>query len=189
MTSSGRSRPRSEGRKREGAEKNAPAAPARCPWPEGPPPEHVVLHRDEAPTVKVACPGCGGQKSKRAKLCAECRRRANAVGADVVTHVGEAAIPPESRPPRPRTPQQNLVYHARITDLAKLTDPPSKETLRVLERQLKKAALEKARQLFGREITSSTELTEAEMEQLLEWLDEQLDKARRDVDQHHAVSA
>ena len=138
--------------------------------------EHVaVRHRGEAVTV---CPGCAGQKSKRAKLCAGCRRRANAVGADVVTHVGESAIPPESRPPRPRTPQQNLVYHARITDLAKLAKPADRDHLRVLERQLKKAALAKAEQLFDRPVKSSTELTEAEMEQLLEWLDEQLEKTQ-----------
>jgi hypothetical protein len=127
----------------------------------------------------LICPGCNGPKTKRAKLCATCRRRANAVGADVVTHVGEAAIPPESRPPRPRTPQQNLVYHARVTDLAKLAKPADKEQLRSAERHLKKAVLAKASTMFERPIASSTELNEAEMERLLEWLDEQLEEAKK----------
>lgn len=133
----------------------------------------------------LICPGCAGAKTARAKLCIRCRRRANAVGADVLTHVGEAAIPPESLPPRPRTPQQNTVYHARITDLAKLELEQSdftKADLRVAEWNIKRRTLARAAAMFGRSIASSTELSEIEMERILEWLDEQLAAARSRAD-------
>jgi len=129
----------------------------------------------------LICPGCGEKKTARAELCSNCRLRANAVGASVITKVGESAIPAESLPPRPRTPQQNTVYHARITDLAKIELAASEFTkadLRVAERNVKRRALAHANVIFKRPIASSTELSEIEMERLLEWLDEQLEQAR-----------
>jgi hypothetical protein len=128
------------------------------------------------------CPGCGGKKSKRAELCASCRKRANVVGASVITHVAEAAISPESAPARPRTPQQNTVYHGKISDLAKLNAPGlEKAELRLAERNVKTRALQHARKMFSRPIDSSTELTEIEMERLLEWLDVELDRANQEA--------
>ena len=111
----------------------------------------------------MTCPGCAGPISRRAKLCADCRKRANAVGASVVTHVAAAA--PRTGGPL-RTPQQSQVFHGKLNDLAKR---------RHVEQQVvKRHALAHAAATFGRPIASSTELTEIEMELLLEWLDEEL---------------
>jgi RNA polymerase-interacting CarD/CdnL/TRCF family regulator len=112
----------------------------------------------------LVCPGCGGPKSKRAELCRKCRRKANAVGATVVAQVVDAQ--PISA--RLRTPEQNRVYHGVLAKIANLQG----SDLRFLKRR----ALAKASQLFDREIASSTELTEIEMERLLEWLDTELDR-------------
>lgn len=117
--------------------------------------------------MTTVCPGCSGPKSKRAELCATCRRQANAVGASVLTHVHEAATPV---PSRPRTPQQNTVYHGRCSDLAKL--------LRLSLLEVKKRTLTQAGKMFDRVFTSSTQLAEIEMEQLLEWLLEELETAK-----------
>lgn len=108
----------------------------------------------------MSCPGCGGKKSRRARLCASCRRRANVIGARVWT---ETAAPVSTTP---RTSQQSRVYHGKCASIAKL------EQRDLID--VKRRALETATLMFGRPITSSTELTEIEMEQLLERLDEQL---------------
>jgi hypothetical protein len=123
------------------------------------------------PTAPDVCPGCDGKKSRRAVVCSSCRRAANAVGVSVLTHVHDAAIPPESRPFEPRTSQQSKVYHAKCADLAVLT---ARELVVV-----KKRALAHASTTIGRELNSSTELSEIEMELLLEWLDEEIAAARR----------
>lgn len=125
---------------------------------------------------KVPCPGgCGGMKSENAALCADCRRRANAVGVSVVTHVHEAS--PATA--RPRTPQQNTVYHGRLRELAILQHGgpfDDKADLWKAERRLKKWALEQAERMFRRELESSTELSEIEMERLNEWLGDRIDE-------------
>jgi hypothetical protein len=110
----------------------------------------------------LVCPGCQGPKSKRAKLCKECRPRANAVGERTWLDTGR---PPA--PLTPRTPQQNLVYHGKLASIAKLEDCPIKD--------VKRWALELATLMFRRTIASSTEITEMEMEQLLEAFDRRLD--------------
>lgn len=114
--------------------------------------------------MSLTCPGCGGAKSKRAELCHKCRRDANAIGATVVTRVADA----QPVPARPRTPEQNRVYHGVLAHVARL------EGLDI--RVAKRRAIAKACDLFSREIESSTELTEVEMERLLEWLDTELDR-------------
>lgn len=124
--------------------------------------------------MNPSCPGCGGAKSKRARLCAACRRRANAVGADVLQQLPTAA--PRAREVA-RTPQQNIVYHARCSDLAKLEFAGQHVTssqLRMRVIEVKALTMMKASQRFGRKIESSTELTEPEMEQVLELLDQEL---------------
>jgi hypothetical protein len=120
-------------------------------------------------STSTICPGCGGPKTRRAELCKTCRLSANRIGAQVVESVATSA--PELRP---RTAIQNTVYHARLTDLAELEMPeasPAKRRLRVIE--LKQWALAHATAEVRRPIASSTDLTEPEMERLLEWLDEQ----------------
>jgi hypothetical protein len=122
------------------------------------------------------CPGCAGPKSRRAGLCRTCRLKANTIGAHVVVDVAPNA--PEHRT---RTPVQNTIYHARLNDLAKIDDPhASVEELRLRVIELKIWALTHASRTFGRSIESSTELSETEMERLLEWLDhEYLLRARQ----------
>jgi hypothetical protein len=127
-----------------------------------------VISTPAAPDT--TCPGCGKKKTKRAQVCAECRRKANSIGVSVVTHVHEAAIPSES-PRTPRTPWQSKAYHGKCNDLARLT----KAEFLIVKRN----ALARAPTMFGREIKSSTELTEIEMELLLEWLDVAIDDAKQ----------
>jgi hypothetical protein len=112
----------------------------------------------------LVCPGCNGPKSKRAALCIKCRRDANAIGATVVTRVAEA----QPVPARLRTSEQNRVYHGVLAHVARLEGTD----IRVMKRR----AIAKASELFGRSIESSTELSEVEMERLLEWLDTELDR-------------
>jgi hypothetical protein len=111
----------------------------------------------------LVCPGCGGPKTSRARLCASCRQRANLVGERTWIDTGR---PPA--PVTPRTPQQNLVYHGKLASIAKLEQLPIKD--------VKRWALELATLMFRRAIASSTEVSEFEMEQLLEAFDHRLDE-------------
>jgi hypothetical protein len=117
------------------------------------------------------CPGCGGDKHRRAELCTTCRKRANAIGASVLTHVATPAAPMI-----PRTPWQNRNYHGRLREIAQLETPGiEREVLWQEERKLKKWALRRASRMFGKPFESSTELSELEMERLLEWLGDVVD--------------
>jgi hypothetical protein len=123
----------------------------------------------------TTCPACGGQKSKRAELCADCRKTASALGASVLTHVATPA-----QPFTPRTPAQNTVYHGRLRDIALLNLPgASGGELYAEERRLKRWALKQASKMFGRTIASSTELSELEMDRLLDWLGDRIDAHAR----------
>lgn len=105
----------------------------------------------------MTCPSCGGAKSKTARLCASCRRRASALGERALLE------PPRGVPARPRTAQQNTAYHAKLGELARMTGQ------HLLD--MKRDALELASAMFNRDVTSSTQLTEIEMEQLLDRID------------------
>lgn len=120
-------------------------------------------------SAKVRCPGCNGLKTHRAALCAECRRRANSVGEQVWT---DTRIP--TVPSRPRTKQQNTVYHARATELASI-DGGTKAEIFQRKRDLDRSIKDWASARFGRKIVSSTEFTEIEMELVLERLNQLLD--------------
>jgi hypothetical protein len=128
--------------------------------------------------ITTVCPGCGGAKTARARLCATCRRRANSVGEQVWT---ESHVPPP--PARPRTGQQSRIYYGKCASIARALLPPQgadvaagdRSALDRGMRDVKRRALEWASRAFGREIASSTDLTEIEMERLLEHLDDVLD--------------
>jgi hypothetical protein len=121
--------------------------------------------------VSTSCPGCGNPKTKRANLCADCRRRANEIGASVITHVASPAAPVV-----PRTPMQNTAYHGRLRSIALLEKPGlEREALWSAERKLKKWALKHASKLVGRDVGSSTELNELEFELLLDFLGDVID--------------
>lgn len=119
----------------------------------------------------TTCPGCGEKKSAKAALCANCRVTANALGVSVLTAVATPA-----QPFVPRTPKQNSILHGRLREIAQLEKPGiERGELWSAERKLKKWLLPRAAKIAGREITSTTELSEIEMERLLEWLADVVD--------------
>lgn len=127
--------------------------------------------------MSAICPGCGNAKSKRAELCGECRRTANQIGASVVTHVASLATP--ATPVIPRTPVQNTVYHGRLREIALLENPALKSAeLYAAERELKKWSVKQAARMVKRPLASSTELSELEMERLLEWLADVIERMK-----------
>lgn len=125
------------------------------------------------------CPGCGETKSRRAVVCSSCRKRAGAVGVSVITNVHDA-IPLESTPARPRTAQQNTVFHGRLRELALLEHggPIGKDELYAAERAAKKRAIAHAAEMFGKTFESSTDLSEMQMERLNDWLSDRIDELR-----------
>lgn len=132
--------------------------------------------------MTTICPGCGEKKSRRAVVCSRCRKRAGAVGVSVITNVHDA-IPLESTPARPRTAIQNSVFHGRIRDIALLEHgaPMAKDELYAAERAVKKRAMTRAAEMFGKTFESSTDLSEMQMERLNDWLSDCIDelKAKR----------
>jgi hypothetical protein len=116
--------------------------------------------------TSITCPGCGKAKSRSAQLCASCRKTATQLGASVLTAVATPA-----QPFTPRTPQQNRQYHGRLRTIAllekpKLEGPPLWDA----ERKLKRWSIEYAARMVGRDLESSTELSEIEFERMNEWL-------------------
>ncbi len=118
---------------------------------------------------RVLCPGgCGGTKSARARFCASCRARANELGDEVLRRV-PTANPAAARSRAQtmlRTPEQNRAYHGKCGAIARLRGRNA--------RTVKTEALTLASQLFERKVESSTELSELEMDRLLDHLDAQL---------------
>jgi len=114
----------------------------------------------------VNCPGCAGPKSARATLCRDCRRRANSVGAAVVAQLPTVAAPSRPADVGPRSAGQNRAYHGKCGTLAAIRE--------TTPQQIKAQALEYASVRFGRAITSSGDLDELEMSDVLDWLDTQL---------------
>ena len=104
-----------------------------------------------------------------------CRKTANAIGVSVVTHVSTPATPTV-----PRTQKQNAVYHGRLREMAQLQKHGiEREDLWHEERKLKKWALAQASIQVGREISSSVDLSELEMERLLDWLADRIDDLKQ----------
>jgi hypothetical protein len=113
----------------------------------------------------LICPGCQGPKSRRAQLCAGCRRRAVATGARKVL---------EPDPPgEPRSPAQNGAFHGKCGTLAQLElgAGATPAQVSVFAVRLKREALDWAGDRYGRQLTSSTELSRDEMSEVLDWLD------------------
>lgn len=124
----------------------------------------------------LVCPGCNGPKTARAKLCRVCRGRANIIGERVWT---DTALP--TTPAKPRTVYQSNIYHGKCAALARARseDPSDKIAVNREMRAVKHQALAFASKRFRREIESSTELSEIEMDIVSEWLDDQLDVAEQ----------
>lgn len=111
----------------------------------------------------MKCPGCGGKISRGATLCRECRKRAIVAGVNLLAPGARARTPAT---PTKRTSGQNRAYHGKANTLARLTSRS--------ERAVKEWALEEASTMFGREITSSRDLNEDEMSDMLDRLDEEI---------------
>jgi hypothetical protein len=116
--------------------------------------------------VVLICPVCGGPKTKRAHLCAGCRRAAIAAGVNLLLADMTPAAP---RPPHVdpfRTPGQSRAYHGKCGSLAQLEQ--------TTPQRIKQQALEHISAVVGRPVLSSKDLTEDEMSDLLDWLDESI---------------
>jgi hypothetical protein len=110
---------------------------------------------------KVECPGCGGEKTQHATLCHDCRKRAVRIGVEAVAN--RRARPHRDNMNRMSTAQRRA-YHKKLGILVQLTGRPKHE--------LKASYLRQASGAFGREITSTKQLTEEEASDLLDWLEE-----------------
>jgi hypothetical protein len=92
------------------------------------------------------------------------------------------AVATPAHPFVPRTPKQNTILHGRLREIAQLEKPGiERGELWTAERKLKKWLLPRAAKIAGRQIASTTELSEIEMERLLEWLADVIDAMRAGV--------
>ena len=113
---------------------------------------------------KVDCPGCDGQKTEAAVLCADCRKRAVRIGVEAVTNRKSRTPIQESDR---MTPSQRRAYHKKLGILVDLTGRPKSA--------LKDSYLRQASATFGREITSTKQLTQEESSDVLDWIEETIE--------------
>lgn len=122
----------------------------------------------------MTCPGCNGKISRGAKLCRDCWKRARVAGVNLLRGGGDVYVGVDRESSRDatalvvhaRTAGQNRAYHGKANAIARLTSRS--------EREVKAWALEQAATMFGRSITSSRDLNEDEMSELLDRLDEEI---------------
>lgn len=119
----------------------------------------------------TSCPSCSKPKTARALLCAACRKLAIEIGVQLLVEPGTTFGSlleriAERIHPAARTPGQNRAYHGKCGELARLEE--------ITPTEVKARALQHASTELGRDVTSSKELNEDEMSDLLDWLDEQI---------------
>jgi hypothetical protein len=128
--------------------------------------------------------------SKRARTCKHCRRRATSTGLnlliaasaapsleDIAAWASAPATSASGPPAAPRSARQSAIYYGKCAAVARATMPAAdKVELDREMRAVKRRALEYASGRFGREITSSTDLNEIEMDIVCEYLDTLLDE-------------
>ena len=116
---------------------------------------------------QLICPGCGGAKTRRARICASCRRRAIELGV-------QAVLETAGRGPQPDVemigPRQVSAFYAKTDELDRILERPY--------RTGHDLALERASEHFGRPITSVNELAYAEASWVLDRLSEQVAAAK-----------
>lgn len=121
------------------------------------------------------CPGCGGEKTPRSKLCRSCRRRAIDVGvAAVIRARAERDVEHE----RQLTPGQLRAFYGKATALA--------EAAGWSKTKAHDVALEDASRRFARVITSVKQLDVLEANEVLDWMEAQTEAiklAEVDVDE------
>jgi hypothetical protein len=113
------------------------------------------------------CPGCSGPISRGAQLCRLCRPRAIAAGVNLLAPGARSSQP--QPPAGARTTGQNRAYHGKCGTLARLRDVPVRE--------IKDWALAQASTRFRRNITSSADMNEDEMSDVLDTLDDAIAEA------------
>lgn len=98
----------------------------------------------------MSCPGCGGTKSRRAVLCARCRRRANDAGVGVVVER--------------MSPGQLRAFHAIANEIDRLRRQPIGTT--------------KARIRSELGVESLNDVSSTDASELIDRLDRERDDAR-----------
>lgn len=111
------------------------------------------------------CPGCGRKKTKRAQLCARCRRLAIEIGVRAVVERKARSV--EQLPMNSR---QKAAFHGKCSELDRLRglEPGSS----------KEAALERAEQIVGRTFDSLSEWTYDEASLVLDYLEAEVRAAK-----------
>ncbi len=115
-------------------------------------------------TEPAACPGCGGSKTPRARLCKACRHRATGIGVAAVIR---------TRTLRGRWPAEQAITAAQISAVHGMAAKLDKLN-RLPRRATHDRALAHATQILGRQVASVTELDRREASLVLDWLEEQL---------------
>lgn len=120
----------------------------------------------------TVCPGCDGPKSRRAKLCATCRRNAidvgvRAVQAGLTEPIEQAAARPRRESSGPRNDRQASAIHGKAQALANLRG--------VSKAEVKREFYARTGAHFSREITSSDQMTWAEAHWCLDRLEEAIE--------------
>lgn len=105
------------------------------------------------------CPGCGDQKTRRARLCASCYRRAVSVGVQALLESAERGSRPAVEMISPR--QRSAIY-ARTDELDRLLERPYRHGHDVV--------LQQASVQFSRTIKSVNELSYDEASWVLDQL-------------------
>lgn len=112
-------------------------------------------------TADVDCPGCGGPKSRSAKLCKNCRRRAIDTGVTAVVTHGPNPAPAKSE--KPISQGQIAAFWAKLNELARWEEQPKEDV------KLRLLAETAAR--VGRPVTSLKQLSFKEANELLDGME------------------
>jgi hypothetical protein len=125
----------------------------------------------------TTCPGCGGKKTRRARVCRDCRRRAGDLGLGALlagplsatssaAHVRATETLPPS-PMRPISPGKRDAFHAKCYELAKRRGHAKAD--------IRNETLAAIAQRFGRQVGSVTDLYSHEASWALDRLEELLE--------------
>lgn len=113
------------------------------------------------------CPGCSKPKTKRARLCADCRRRAVSIGVKALLETAERGHAPAIERIGPR---QVSAFYGKADELDRILERP--------HRTGHNLALEQASREFSRRITSVNDLSYAEASWILDQLSAEVAAAK-----------
>lgn len=123
----------------------------------------------------TTCPGCDGKKTKRAQLCAGCRKRANIVGANLLAGrptLGGAIATASTGFTSVTVQRPSTSVEPKLTDGQRRAFYAKANALDKLRRQrigtTKKAALEHF------QVESTNDLTQQQASDAIDWIESQL---------------